>query len=155
MDDSALVEEVLGDDDEETPTNLLLRRRRKRGCSEPSSDSASVSLSDQELLSRSPTTTPKKIRKVFRHRKIALSRSKSKENRITSSLDLLSELKKTNATMVVLAEKGKKAEKRMRNMEKNVKRSSSSNGSSSSSNNSSPGSSLKKNVPLGIRVRYV
>ena len=148
MDDSALVEEVLGGDGERTPTDLLRRRGLKRGCNELSSDSESASLSDQELLS-SQATTPKRTKRVFRHRKIAL-RSKSKENRATT-LDVLSELKKTNATMVILAEKVKKAEKRIRNMDK--RSSSNSNGSSSSSPSSC--SSLKKNVPPGIRVRYI
>ena len=56
----------------------------------------------------------------------------------------VSELQKTNATMLELAEKVKRAEKRMRNMEKKVKQ---------SSKSTSPNLKLKNTVPIGIRVR--
>ena len=146
MDDSALLEGILSDDDEQDDDHEeLFTKSRKRGFTEPSSDSALLpsSLCNAEHLSAQIHTTPKRTR-VFRHKKIII-KSKSKENRPTT-VDLLSELKKTNTTMVALAEKVKKAEKRMRNMEKKVKR-------SNSSSSSSPSSWKKAVVPSGIRVR--
>lgn len=151
----ALLNEVLsdhdeGDDDEDDSATRLSPRSRKRGYTEPNNfDSAlspSRSVSNAEPLNSQTGATPKRSR-LFKHRKIII-RSKSKENcsPITSNLtvNLLSELKKTNTTMGKLAEKVKKAEKRMRNMEKKV----------SSSSSSSPSSSKKTvSVPSGIRVR--
>ena len=69
----------------------------------------------------------------------------------TPNGSVLSELKKANATMLTLAEKFERTEKRMRNMEKRVKQSGN-NLCGASSNNSSP-SKFKKSVPMGIRVR--
>ena len=149
---AALLNEVLsdhdeGDDDENDSATCLSPRSRKRGYTKPNSfDSAlspSTSVSHAEPLNSQTGATPKRSR-LFKHRKVII---RSKENRslITSNtVNLLSELKKTNTTMGKLAEKVKKAEKRMRNMEKKV----------SSSSSSSPSSSRKAvSVPSGIRVR--
>ena len=144
---AALLNEVLSDHDENDSATCLSPRSRKRGYTEPNSfDSAlspSTSVSNAEPLNSQTGATPKRYR-LFKHRKIII-RSKENHSPITSNtVNLLSELKKTNTTMGKLAEKVKKAEKRMRNMEKKV----------SSSSSSSP-SSLRKavSIPSGIRVR--
>lgn len=112
----------------------------------PSLSASITSPEPSNRLNRDSSITPKRpMPRAFRHRKIV----KTKSNPTTSE-SLLSELKKTNATLLTLQKKSKERKKRMRNVEKKVKRSN--NNSGSSSNSSSP-SNFKKTVPIGIRVR--
>jgi len=100
-----------------------------------------------------------KGKRHFRHKKIILSRKGKQGQRTEMTVTaegqaILSELKKTNITIIALAERVRKSEKRMQKVEKRVKVS-----SDSSSKDSSPSSShndccLKKgSIPVGIRVR--
>jgi len=75
---------------------------------------------------------------VLKHKKIV--------RRCKDSGSVLKELKKTNKTILTLAERMRKAEKRMRKMDCKIK------GSMASSFNSSPTSKRKKIVPNGVRV---
>lgn len=136
-------------DDIPSPTTVSDDEQYHHANSNEESSSPQVSVANtnpaKQPTSResSTTVTPKRPvprPRAFRHRKII----KATKTNPTNSGSMISELQKTNATMLELADKVKKAEKRLRNMEKKVK---------CSPNSTSP--SLKNIVPIGIRVRLI
>ena len=135
--DQSLLSDICRDD---TPISSEDEQPNDNKDSAPSPPALAETNDSLSSPSHGVTTWPNRGPRAFRHRKII----KPRKANPTNSGALLSELQKTNATMLELAEKVKKAEKRMRNMEKKVKH---------SSKSTSPNLKLKNTVPIGIRVR--
>ena len=109
--DQSLLSDICRDD---TPISSEDEQPNDNKDSAPSPPA--LTATNDSLSSPSVTTGPNRGPRAFRHRKII----KPRKANPTNSGALLSELQKTNATMLELAEKVKRAEKRMRNMEKRL-----------------------------------